>query len=87
MELFGCSDPIRRLFGPRLPCSSRSGVSLGVGKPAAGRDTVPTGVWVAAVVVVAALVAAIAVLVIGLIWLARGQAMPRQSRTARGGTS
>jgi drug/metabolite transporter (DMT)-like permease len=34
------------------------GVFLGVSKPAAGRDTVPTAVWVAAVVVVALLVAA-----------------------------
>jgi drug/metabolite transporter (DMT)-like permease len=36
------------------------GVFLGVSNPAAGRTTVPTAVWIAAVVVVAVLVAAIA---------------------------
>ena len=35
------------------------GVFLGVSNPAAGRDTVPTGVWIAAVVVVAVLVTAV----------------------------
>lgn len=36
-------------------------VFLGVSKPAAGRVTVPTGVWIAAMIVVAVLVTAIAV--------------------------
>lgn len=35
------------------------GVFLGVSKPAAGRTTVPTAVWIAAVVIVAVLVAAV----------------------------